>query len=132
MVTDCKYNCEFLLGGSLPMIDKPQNGFIKLGIYQSSATHPVLFGLINCETGEIAIPFEYDDLGDCHIDVGCHTTIFLLCLYEKKEDKRKLHWTTFGAFATVAGGERAAKPATRRTIRGDARTATGHGAEDGK
>lgn len=63
LVTECKYNCEFLLSGTLPMIDKPQNGFIKLGIYQSSAKHPVLYGLINCETGEIAIPFEYDDLG---------------------------------------------------------------------
>lgn len=63
VVTDCIYNCDFLVNGTIPMVDKPQNGYIRLEKYQPDANKDVLCGLVNCETGEVAIPFEYDDLG---------------------------------------------------------------------
>ena len=64
LVTNCEYNCEFLLDGLLPRVDEPCNGFIKMEKFLADKNHPKQCGLINCETGEIAIPFEYDDLGN--------------------------------------------------------------------
>ncbi len=63
LVTECIYNCDFLLDGALPMVDIPKNGYIKLEIYKPSASNPVLCGMVNCETGTVSIPFVYDDMG---------------------------------------------------------------------
>jgi len=63
LVTKCEYNCEYLLDGALPMQVPPSNGYIKLQKFQADQSQPIISGMINCETGEIAIPFKYDDLG---------------------------------------------------------------------
>ena len=64
IVTKCEFNCKFLLDGELPMVDKPSNGFIKMEKFIADRNHPKQCGIINCETGEITVPFEYDDLGN--------------------------------------------------------------------
>ena len=68
VVTDCDFNCEYLtfrsMGGRVPRIEAPQNGYIRLEKFQADANKSKLYGLVECETGKIVIPFEYDDMGD--------------------------------------------------------------------
>ncbi len=68
VVTDCEYNCEYLtfksIGSRIPRIEAPKNGYIRFEKFQADANKSKLFGLVECETGKVVIPFEYDDLGD--------------------------------------------------------------------
>ncbi len=63
VVTGCDFNCRFIASGKIAIIDKPQNGYIKLEKYTMNGNTTSVFGMANCETGKTIIPFEYDDLG---------------------------------------------------------------------
>ena len=66
IVTDCNYNCEYyiIVGHREPKYEAPKNGYIRLTKFQADAQKPILYGMVECETGKEAIPFEYDDMGD--------------------------------------------------------------------
>lgn len=68
VVTDCNYNCEYLtfksMGGRIPRIEAPKNGYIRFEKFQADANKSTLYGMVECETGKEVIPFEYDDMGD--------------------------------------------------------------------
>lgn len=68
VVTNCDFNCEYLtfrsMGGRIPRIEAPKNGYIRFEKFQADANKSKLYGLVECETGKVAIPFEYDDMGD--------------------------------------------------------------------
>lgn len=68
VVTDCAYNCEYItfksMGGRIPRVEAPKNGYIRLEKFQADANKSTLYGMVECETGKEVIPFEYDDMGD--------------------------------------------------------------------
>ena len=68
VVTACEYNCEYYTSRSYktrdPYIDAPKNGYIKFEKFQSDSKKTKLFGMVECETGKVVIPFDYDDMGD--------------------------------------------------------------------
>lgn len=73
LVTQCEFNCKYYESEALHIRDiivrKSRNGYVKMDKYSSSGIGTQKSGLINCMTGEISIPFEYDELGDYSEDL---------------------------------------------------------------
>ena len=73
LVTQCEYNCRYIEFESLGIkeinVNKSRNGYVKMDKYSSSGLGTQKSGLVNCITGEVTIPFEYDELGDYNEDL---------------------------------------------------------------